>query len=237
MLGAPGSFAEALATIDADLTRYLDDLEALVGDGTGAIRLVRNGELVLSPLAAEVLEPEVAAEKKAVMDLLPMVPIIEILVLVDAETGFTSHLPPAGDARPRASGLEHRRNLYAAILSEACNFGPTRTAELTGVPVDTIDWYTRWYLKDPVTRKAANAAIVNVHHRQPLARLQGGGSLSSSDGVRLPTRGKSLTARALSRYFVDEGVTSYTHVSDELSVFGTQIIVTTRYRPAIYAAR
>ncbi|MCA1698093.1 MAG: transposase, partial [Actinobacteria bacterium] len=43
------------------------------------------------------------------------------------------------------------------------------------------------------------------------------GTLSSSDGLRLPTRGKSLTGRALSRYFVHEGLTSYTHVSDQHS--------------------
>ena len=45
--------------------------------------------------------------------------------------------------------------------------------------------------------------------------------------IRLPMRGKSLTGRALSRYFLDEGVTSYTHVSDQHSTYGTQIIVST----------
>jgi TnpA family transposase len=40
-------------------------------------------------------------------------------------------------------------------------------------------------------------------------------------------RGKSLTGRALSRYFVHEGLTSYTHVSDQHSTYGTQIIVST----------
>jgi TnpA family transposase len=37
-------------------------------------------------------------------------------------------------------------------------------------------------------------------------------------------KGKSLTARALSRYFVDEGVSTYTHVSDQHSTYGTKII-------------
>jgi TnpA family transposase len=232
--GVPATFAEALASIDEDMARYLDDLEALLVDGTGPIRLDDNGDLHLSPLVAEAVDPVVEAEKKAILATLPMVPLAEIMVLVDEATGFTKWLTPAGDVKPRATGLEHRRNLYAAILSEACNLGATRAAELTGVPVDTIDWYIRWYLSDETTRRAANTAIVNVHHRQWLAQLQGGGSLSSSDGVRLPQRGKSLTARALSRYFVDEGITSYTHISDELSTFGTQIIVTTE-RDGLYA--
>jgi TnpA family transposase len=232
--GVPATFAEALARIDEDMARYLDDLEALLADPNSPIRLDENGELHLSPLTAGDSDPVVDAEKKAVLAPLPMVPVAEIMVLVDAETGFTDCLTPAGDIKPRAAGMEHRRYLYIAILSEACNFGPTRMAELTGVSVDIIDWYIRWYLSDEVTRKAANTAIVNVHHRQVLAEIQGGGSLSSSDGVRLPTRGKSLTARALSRYFVDEGITSYTHISDEMSIFGTQIIVSTD-RDGLYA--
>ena len=40
-------------------------------------------------------------------------------------------------------------------------------------------------------------------------------------------RGKSLTARHLSRYFVDEGISTYTHVSDQHSTYGTKIIVAT----------
>lgn len=227
LTSAPASFSQTLANIDQEMARYLDDLEDLLARGDGPVRLDEHGELHLSPLGAQFVDPAVEAEKQAILAPLPMVPLAEILVLVDEETGFTDLLTPAGDGKPRASGLEHRRNLYAAILSEACNFGATRTSELTGVPVDTIDWYSRWYLHDEATMRAANTAIINAHHRLALAQLQGGGTLSSSDGVRLPMRGKSLTARALSRYFVDEGITSYTHISDQLSTYGTQIIVST----------
>jgi len=75
--------------------------------------------------------------------------------------------------------------------------------------------------------EAANADVVNEHHRHPLAQRFGGGTLSSSDGLRLPMRGKSLTAKALSRYFLHEGVTTYCHVSDQHSTYGTQVIVST----------
>ncbi|MGH2669931.1 MAG: Tn3 family transposase, partial [bacterium] len=98
---------------------------------------------------------------------------------------------------------------------------------LTGIHPDTLDWYTEYYLRDEASLRAANAAIVNAHHRHPLAQAWGGGTLSSSDGLRLPMRGKSLTARALSRYFLEEGVTAYLWVSDQHSTYGTQIIVPT----------
>ena len=63
-------------------------------------------------------------------------------------------------------------------------------------------------------------------------QLWGGGTLSSSDGQRFPQRGRSLTARALSRYFLDEGTTTYTHVSDQHSTYGTKVIPTT-WREAV----
>lgn len=57
--------------------------------------------------------------------------------------------------------------------------------------------------------------------------------MSSSDGQRFPMRGKSLTARALSRYFVDKGVSTHTHVSDQHTTYGTKVIHVTD-REAVY---
>jgi hypothetical protein len=224
LTGMPPTFAERLSRIDEDMARYLDVLEALLADGGGPIRLDEHGELHLSPLAGEVVDPEVLAEKDGLLARLPTAPLAEIVIEVDKETGFSACLTHAAGATPRAPELEHRRNLYGAIISQACNFGSTRTSELTRIPADTLDWYTQWYLRDDTTMRAANAAVINRHHRHPLAQAWGGGTLSSSDGLRLPMRGKSLTAWALSRYFIDEGVTTYCHVSDQHSTYGTQII-------------
>ena len=69
---------------------------------------------------------------------------------------------------------------------------------------------------------------MNYHHRLPLTRAFGSGPLSSSDGQRFPVKGKSLTARHLSRYFArGQGVSTYTHVSDQHSTFDTKVIVAT----------
>ncbi len=105
-------------------------------------------------------------------------------------------------------------------------------ADATGISEDTLAWTTRWYLREE-TLENANTAIVNDHHRHPLAQVWGAGTLSSSDGQRFPQRGKSLTARALSRYFVDEGTTTYTHVADQHSTNGTKVIPST-VRDATY---
>ena len=57
--------------------------------------------------------------------------------------------------------------------------------------------------------REANARLVNAHHRHQLAQLWGGGTLSSSDGQ-----------------------TTYTHVSDQHSTYGTKVIPTT-WREAV----
>jgi len=226
LTGKPATFAERLVEIEAEMARYLDELEALLADPDGPVRIDDAGDLHLRPLAAEVIDPAVLVERDGVVARLPIVPLTEVLIETDGEIHWPRHFTHAGGGRPRHPPLEHQRNLYAALLAQACNFGSTRMAELTGIPADTIDWTTQWYLREE-TLRAANTDVVNAHYRHPLAQLLGDGTLSSSGGLRLPTRGRSLTGRALSRYFVDEGLTSYTHVSDQHSTFGTQIIVST----------
>ncbi|WSG61149.1 transposase [Nocardia sp. NBC_01730] len=78
------------------------------------------------------------------------------------------------------------------------------------------------------TLRAANLAIIDYHQRFPLTGTFGAGTLSSSDGQRFPIRGKSVTARGLSRYFANEGLSSYTHVTDQHATYGTKIIVATK---------
>jgi hypothetical protein len=203
----PARFADRLDALDAEIDGYLDQLEPMVHAGDGPVRLDEHGQLHLSPLTGEVIDPAIVADSERIYARLPTVPLTEILIDVDRATGFTRHLTHAASASPRHGQVEHRRILYAALLAQACNFGSTRMAELTGIPADTIDWYTRWYLRE-ATLRTANTAVVNEHFHHPFAQTWGGGTLSSSDGLRFPMRGKSLTARHLSRYFLNEGVTS-----------------------------
>jgi len=226
LTGKPATFVERLVEIEAEIARYLDDLEALLADPDGPVSINDAGELHLHPLTAEVVDPAVLIERDGVVARVPVVPLTEVLIKTDGEIHWSRHFTHAGGGSPRHPPLEHQRNLYAAVLAQACNYGSTRMAELTGISADTIDWTTQWYLREE-TLRPANTDVVNAHYHHPLAQLLGDGTLSSSDGLRLPTRGKSLTGRALSRYFVHEGLTSYTHVSDQHSTFGTQIIVST----------
>ena len=144
---------------------------------------------------------------------------------VDARTGFCDYLVHAGGKVNRPPEL--KRNLIYVIVAEATNMGLAAMAESCGVPYDMLAWTAEWYFR-PETLEAANTAIVNYHHRLPMTQAFGAGTLSSSDGQRFPTKGRSITARAMSRYFArGQGISTYTHVSDQHSTFGTQVIVAT----------
>nr|WP_305025514.1 Tn3 family transposase [Actinoplanes sp. ATCC 53533] len=100
-------------------------------------------------------------------------------------------------------------------MTEATNMGLSAMAESCGVPYDVLAWTAEWYFR-PETLEAANAAVVNCHHRLVLGR------------TAVPVNGKSITARHLSRYFArGQGVSTYTHVSDQHSTFDTKVIVAT----------
>ena len=195
------------------------------GRWPGEVRLSGDGELIIPPLTAEDVPADAEALRAELGAMLPRVPIASVLVEIDARTGFTDHLVHAGGKVNRAPDL--KRNLLYVIIAEATNMGLAAMAESGGVSYDVLAWTAEWYFREE-TLEAANAAIVDYHHRLPMAQAFGTGTLSSSDGQRFPVKGKSLTARHLSRYFArGQGVSAYTHVSDQHSTFDTKVIAAT----------
>ena len=227
LVGKPASAADALALGGDELHAALSDLEVQLarGGGPGEVRLGADGELVIPPLTAEDVPAEAETLRDELAALLPRVPIASVLVEIDARTGFTDYLAHAGGKVTRPPDL--RRNLLYVTIAEATNMGLGAMSESCGVPYDVLAWTAEWYFRGE-TLEAANAAIVNYHHRLPMTQVFGTGTLSSSDGQRFPVKGKSLTARHLSRYFArGQGLSTYTHVSDQHSTFDTKVIAAT----------
>jgi Tn3 transposase DDE domain len=100
-------------------------------------------------------------------------------------------------------------------------------AQLADLSYRQLAWCTTWYLREE-TLQPAIASIVNHHYRHPLARLWGGGTLSSSDGQRFPVAVRSPTATAIPRYYgFGTGLTFYTWTSDQSSQYGSKPIPST----------
>jgi len=180
------------------------------------------GNLVISPLTAEDVPAEATALKA---ELTEMLPFVSLLIELDKRTGFLDCFTHVGGKQARTPEL--KRNLIAVLLSHATNLGVTRMADACGISYDILAWTAEWYVREE-TLRAANLALIGYHQRLPLTAVFGTGTLSSSDGQRFPTRGKSVTARAISRYFANEGLSTYTHVTDQHTTYGTRIIVATK---------
>ena len=161
---------------------------------------------------------------------LPLIDLPDLLIEVDQGTDFAKALRPLSGLEPRRSDL--LPTLYAALLSQGCNFGFARMAPMADISAARLAWCTAWHLREE-TLEDATTTLVNFHHGLPLARHWGGGTLSSSDGQRIPVAGKIRNATALPRYFRHQGLTYYTWTSDQLSQYGTKVIPAT-VRDATY---
>ncbi|MGH3180816.1 MAG: transposase, partial [Streptosporangiaceae bacterium] len=142
----------------------------------------------------------------------------------DARTGFLDCFTHAG-GRKLSKSAETKRNILAVLIAMATNLGLARMSEACGVPYDVLAWTAEWYVREESLREA-NTVIVNHHHALELAKVFGGGTMSSSDGQRFPVRGKSNTAREMT-VFGGQVLSTYTHVSDQHSTYGTKVIVAT----------
>ncbi len=225
LVGKPADPGRALAEVVDELHAAVAELEAVLDDGDGPVRVDEAGELVISPLTAEDVPDEAKALKAELTEMLPFAPIVSLLIELDKRTGCLDCFTHAGGKQSRTPEL--KRNLIAVLLAYSTNLGLTRMAEACGISYDILAWTSEWYVREE-TLRAANLALIDYHQRLPLTSVFGAGTLSSSDGQRFPTRGKSITARALSRYFANEGLSTYTHVTDQHATCGTKIIVATK---------
>ncbi|MEU8110380.1 Tn3 family transposase [Nonomuraea muscovyensis] len=228
LVGKPANASDALEQGKQELHAALAELEqTLAGassDDAGTVRLDEEAHLVVPPLSAE----DVPAEAKELRDelaaMLPFAPIASLLIELDARTGFLDCFTHAG-GRKLAKSAETKRNILAVLIAMATNLGLARMSDACGVSYDVLAWTMEWYVREETLREA-NTAIVDHHHQLELAKVFGGGTMSSSDGQRFPVRGKTLTGRNMVIHG-GQVLSTYTHVSDQWSTYRTKIIVPT----------
>jgi len=228
LVGKPARAADAIALGKEELHTALAELEdtlaGAVPDDAGTVRLDSNDKLVIPRLSAEDVPAEARELKEELAGMLPFAPIASLLIELDARTSFLDCFTHAG-GRKQARSADSKRNILAVLIGMATNLGLTRMAAACGIPYEVLHWSQEWYVREETLREA-NTCIVNHHHSLELARVFGGGTMSSSDGQRFPVRGKSLTGRDMVIHG-GQVLSSYTHVSDQHSTFGTKVIVPT----------
>jgi TnpA family transposase len=190
---------------------------------------ITDGVLKVSPLT-NLVPPEADALMRRAYALLPRIKITDLLVEVDAWSGFTRHFTHFR----HGTAVKDRTVLLTAILADAINLGLVRMAEACpGTSLARLSRVADGHIRDETYSKAL-AELVNHHHRLPLAASWGDGTTSSSDGQRFRAGGRGeATGQVNARYGHEPGVLFYTHLSDQYAPFHTQVIHATA-RDATY---
>jgi TnpA family transposase len=224
----PVNAADAIEQGKEELHAALAELEQALAnsspDANGTVRLDEEAHLVVPPLSAEDIPTEAKTLKDELAGMLPFAPIASLLIELDARTSFLDCFTHAG-GRKLVKSAETKRNILAVLIAMATNLGLGRMSEACGVSYDVLAWTMEWYVREETLREA-NTVIVNHHYNLELAGVFGGGTMSSSDGQRFPVRGKTLTGRNMVIHG-GQVLSTYTHVSDQWSTYGTKIIVPT----------
>ena len=188
------------------------------------MRLDSDGKLVIPPLSAEDIPAEARALQDELTEMLPFAPIVSLLIEMDERTGsWTASPTPAASSPAPGAQAQPDRGADRAVHQPRTDPDGGRVRDLLRHPgLDRR--VVRAGGDAPRREPGADSATTRAAADRGLR----GGTLSSSDGQRFPTRGKSVTARALSRYFAHEGLSTYTHVTDQHTTYGTKIIVATK---------
>jgi TnpA family transposase len=155
--------------------------------------------------------------REAVAARLPRVDLPEILLEINARTGFTDAFTHITERTARAADLS--TSLCAVLLAEACNTGvePLLQHEVPALRRDRLSWVNQNYVRDE-TLIAANAKLVSAQNQIALARAWGGGEVASADGLRFVVPVRTVHAGPNPKYFgFGRGVTYYNLTSNQFT--------------------
>ena len=163
--------------------------------------------------------PSLTRLSQQVETLLPRVDLAELLLEIQAHTGFADEFTHVSEAHARAEDLTI--SVCAVLLAEACNIGwePLIKPQVPALTRHRLSWVKQNYLRAETLVKA-NAKLVDAQSMFPLARTWGGGDVASADGMRFVAPIRTLNAGPNRKYFgSSRGITWYNFISDQFSGF------------------
>lgn len=230
-LNVPDQGSDIIARLKQEFAEQL--YMATKSFGHGNFAEIKNNRLVIhrdDPLP----ESSKVKELKGILDsYIEPIRIEDLLYHVQKQTGYGRAFKPIEGNKTRDVILPGILN--AAITGHATNlglYGISRNCR--SISCDKLSYISNYYI-NAANLKNASDILIAAQQNYWLTKIIGLGERSSSDGMRFRTSHKGLYSSMHPRYFgaLDRGITVYTHMSDQFSVFNTEIL-SCAVREAVY---
>jgi TnpA family transposase len=168
---------------------------------------------------------------------LPKVDLPELLMEVDAWTGFAAAFTHLSEARAYLEDLP--TSVIAMLTAEATNVGmePVLRPSEQSLTRSRLSYVDQNYIRAE-TIAQANARLVDHQATIPLAQAWGGGRLASVDGMRFVVPVRTINAGPNPKYFGrGRGITYLNYVSDKSTGFHGMVIPGTLRDSLVRAGR
>lgn len=226
-LGISAFGAEEVARMAERLdASYRATAAALPANAAVRIETAADGTAALSLAALDKLEEpaSLVALRAAVGARMPRLDLPELILEVNARTGFAAEFTHSSERGARASDLAV--SICAVLLAEACNTGlePLIRPDTSALRRSRLSWARQNYLRAE-TLTPGNGRLVAAQAAIPLARAWGGGDVASADGLRFVVPIRTIHSGPNPRYFGQErGVTYYNLTSDHFTGLGGVVV-------------
>jgi TnpA family transposase len=177
-------------------------------------------KISLSPLDKLPEPPELIELRASIAEKLPKVDLPNLLLELDAKTGFTNEFTHVSN-EPSRIEKDLNISICAVLLAESCNIGlePFIRENIPALSRFRLEWVAQHYVRSE-TIMNANARLIEAHTAIPLAQIWGAGDTASADGIRFIVPVSTINAGLNRKYFGSErGITYYNFTSDQYTGF------------------
>jgi TnpA family transposase len=220
-LALPTEFENIQCNLNKELNKTIKIFQENFGKD-GFAQIIDN-RIKLCKEDALDIPPEVKQLKKQIGAAMPLVRIEKLIAEVDKLSGFSCAFQPI----QKSVGLSiPKKPLYGVITAQATNIGLYAMGQCNyGITASVLrDASERYVTPDNI--RDANALLIQCHRSYPISRVHGKGRYSSSDGQRYAIEASFMESSYYPRYYgyYEKAISLYTHISDQYSVFNTQVI-------------
>jgi len=178
-----------------------------------------NPELIISNLEKIDESPSLIYLREQVSALMPHVDLPELLLEIQAQTGFADEFTHISEGKARTKNFE--ASVCGVLIAEACNIGfaPVTQPDQPALTSNRLSWVMQNFIRSD-TLIRANARLVDYQNNIPLVKCWGSGDVASADGLRFVTPLRTINSGPNLKYFgFRRGITYYNFTSDQYTGF------------------